>query len=320
MCTGWVYDPEFLNHETSHGHPERAQRLLAIEAALRDSGLLPRMKSLEFKRVSRDVLQWLHWEGYVWRVEQACASGKSMLYTPDCSICHETYDVARLAVGAVIAACDAVMDQQVRNAFCSVRPPGHHAEYSQAMGFCYFNNVALAAEHLLRHHKLKRIAIVDFDVHHGNGTQHLFDHRRDVLFISLHQDPATLYPGTGYAEEHGQGAGEGFTVNLPMSPGAGDDQYKQVMRGTVCEKIAFYKPEFILISAGFDAEKRDFLSNMNVTPQGFAMMTEQLTELAEQLCAGRLVSVLEGGYNLEALAECAVAHVSTLMNAATPGE
>ncbi|MEE9212001.1 MAG: histone deacetylase, partial [Phycisphaeraceae bacterium] len=208
---------------------------------------------------------------------------------------------------------DQVSAGHVRNAFCAVRPPGHHAEHDRSMGFCIFNNVAIAAEHLIREHGLERVAIIDFDVHHGNGTQHIFEDRADVLYISIHEHPQHLYPGTGFASETGRGPGEGTTINLPVLPGAGDDVYRRLFRQRVIPALDDFSPQVLLISAGFDACKDDPLAHVELSAEGFGWMTQQLRDAAERHCGGRLISMLEGGYDLRSLAECVAVHVGGLL-------
>lgn len=310
MTTGLVLDQRFLLHDTGPGHPERPQRLTAIEKSLRSQPYWADLKRIEIP--DRDVLEQVaavHDPRYVKRVQSACINRMDFIDSPDCAICSKSYDVALLAVSGVLAAVDAVMEGSVRNAFCAVRPPGHHAERDFAMGFCLFNNIAIAAQHALSHHGLNRVAIVDFDVHHGNGTQHLFETRPDVLFISLHEDPRYLYPGSGFAHETGRDDGRGFTVNLPLPPGSGDETYHAAFADRVVPELERFDPQFLLISAGFDAAEDDPLAHMRVTPEGFGSMTEQLTQFAAKRCNDRVVSLLEGGYNLDQLAQCVARHV-----------
>jgi acetoin utilization deacetylase AcuC-like enzyme len=207
------------------------------------------------------------------------------------------------------------MAGQVANAFCAVRPPGHHAESHRSMGFCLFNHVAVAAQHLIDRHGIKRVAIVDWDVHHGNGTQQIFEERPDVLYISLHEHPMHLYPGTGHVWEKGKHKGEGFTLNLPLEPGSGDATYRNAVTEIVEPAVDMFRPEFLLISAGFDAARGDPLAHMEVSPQGFQWMTRRMKALAEKHGGGKLVSTLEGGYDLRNLAECVALHTSSLMQA-----
>jgi acetoin utilization deacetylase AcuC-like enzyme len=220
--------------------------------------------------------------------------------------------VAVAAVGGVLAAVDAVMAGEVRNAFCAVRPPGHHATRDRAMGFCLLNNVAIAARYIQQKHKLEKVLIVDWDVHHGNGTQEAFYEDASVFYFSIHQHP--FYPGTGNVDERGAGAGAGSTQNVPLPAGSDDRRYLQEVRDKLVPSAQKFQPDFVLISAGFDAHENDLLGGMSVTTEGFAEMTRVVRQLAEDHCDGRLVSVLEGGYHLDSLAACVEAHLRNLLN------
>ncbi len=312
MATALVYDDRFLEHDTGLEHPECPERLAAITRGLQDGGLWDALRPLSFEPVDRALLERVHDPTYLKRIERNCAADVGFVDTPESPVCPSSGEVARLAAGGVVAAVDAVLNEEAANAFCAVRPPGHHAERDRSMGFCLLNNVAIAAEHLIADCGLERVAVVDFDVHHGNGTQHIFEDRGDVLYISLHQDPKTLFPGTGYAGESGRCKGLSFTINIPLAPGTDDSGYISAMDDIVLPRLDAFAPQFLLVSAGFDAARGDPLGNMNVTPQGFAAITSRLTDAADRHCHGRLVSMLEGGYNLTALAESAAQHVKTL--------
>jgi acetoin utilization deacetylase AcuC-like enzyme len=316
MTVGWGYDRFFLRHKTGSAHPERADRLKVIVDELDRVGLLARMQALSFQSARAEVLAGVHEPAYVDLVRLACEQGFSFIGSEETLIGPESYDVAILAVGGVLKACDAVMAGAIRSAFCAVRPPGHHAERDRAMGYCLFNNVAVAAEYLIRRHGVRRVAIVDWDAHHGNGTQHIFEQRSDVLYVSLHEGPQFLYPGTGYANEAGIGPGLGYTVNVPMRPGSGDGEYQQAFRDKVIPGLNAFAPELLLVSAGFDAVQGDRNSDLNLEPASFGWMTRELTAVARQSCAGRLVSVLEGGYDLNSLGRCVVEHVQALLDEA----
>ena len=313
MAVGWVYDRYFHRHQTGPEHPERPERLEAIVAALAEADLLEKMCPLTFGPASVEVLGWVHEPAYVDLVRLACAEGMTFLGSAETVIGPESYEAARRAVGGVLAACAAVMAGRVGQAFCAVRPPGHHAEREQAMGYCLFNNVAVAAEYLVRRHGLERVAIVDWDVHHGNGTQHIFEERSDVLYISLHEAPGFLYPGSGYAHEAGRGPGAGYTLNVPIAPGSGDSAYHQAFVEKVLPRLETFAPQFVLISAGFDAAGADRTADINLEPQSYDWMTRELMAVAQRHCRQRIVSVLEGGYELASLARCAVAHVRALL-------
>lgn len=311
--TGFVYDERFLLHVTGPNHPERPERLQAIVDRLKANHLWDQLLHIPAQPAQVEWVERIHTPEYVQRVRAACENGELFVDVPDSAICPASYEIALLAVGGVLAAADALMAGRIQNAFCLVRPPGHHAEADRAMGFCLFNNIAIAAEYLLDRHGLERVAILDWDVHHGNGTQHIFEDRGDVFYLSLHEHPMHLYPGTGYSWETGEGAGEGTTLNLPLQPGSGDAEYRQLMLTKVAPALESFRPQALLISAGFDAARDDPLGHMEVTPQGYQWMTRHLKGLAERLCGGRLISVLEGGYNLRSLAECASLHVASLL-------
>jgi acetoin utilization deacetylase AcuC-like enzyme len=253
----------------------------------------------------------VHSAEHVGRVKQSCRAGLGYVDTPDAPASSESYEVALAAVGGVHCAIDAVMEGRVRNAFCAVRPPGHHALRDRAMGFCLFNNVAIAARYIQKQHKLAKVLIVDWDVHHGNGTQAAFYEDPTVFYFSTHQSP--FYPGTGSAEEKGRGKGLGFTCNVPLPAGCGDAEYKRAFEDKLKPAAAAFAPDFVLISAGFDAAKGDLLGQMKVTPDGYAELTRMVKAIAVQSSRNRLVSVLEGGYALEALAASAEAHLRGLM-------
>ena len=315
MATGFCFDERFLDHAPGGGHPERPDRLRAIVDRLRQRGQWDRLTHLAFEPAAVEAVERIHTHGYVQRVAAACRSGLPYIDSADSGICRASYDAALLAAGAAMAAVDAVMAGRVHNAFCALRPPGHHAETDRSMGFCLFNNVAIAAQHLIDRHGLERVAVVDIDVHHGNGTQHTFDHRSDVLFISVHEHPMYLYPGSGFAYEVGQGEGVGFTVNVPLDPHGDDASYRQAVQHIVLPRLARFDPQFMLISAGFDAVPDDPLAHMRLSPQGYQWLARQLLSVADRHCRGRVVSLLEGGYDLRSLAECVGLHVETLLGA-----
>ena len=219
------------------------------------------------------------------------------------------YEIALLSLGSLLGCCDAVIAGRARRAFSAGRPPGHHAEPDRPMGFCLFSNVAIAARYLQRKHGLVKIAIVDFDVHHGNGTQACLEDDPSVLFVSLHQHPRTCYPGSGFDYETGTGAGKGYTLNIPFQPGADDGDYLKVIESRVVPELDQFRPEVLLISAGFDAHRDDPLADVNLSEEGFELMTRQLVAVAERHCGGRVISALEGGYNLRALARSVVRHL-----------
>ena len=309
--TGFVFDAIYLKHDTGAGHPERPERLTAIVDRLEQKGVLKNLVRLKPAPASLEWITTVHTPEYVERVRRSCQAGTGYVDTPDAPASRDSYQVALNAVGGVQSAIDAVMDGTVRNAFCAVRPPGHHALKDKAMGFCLFNNVAIAAKYIQKKHKLGKVLIVDWDVHHGNGTQAMFYDDSTVFYFSIHQSP--FYPGTGGAEEKGVGKGLGFTRNVPLAAGCGDAEYKKALLEELKSAAAAFKPDFVLVSAGFDSAKDDLLGRMRVTPEGFAELTRIVKGMAEQYCQGRLVAVLEGGYNLESLAASVEAHVRVLM-------
>lgn len=302
--TGLVYDEQYLKHRPGEWHPERPARLEAIMQRLTDSGLLEELVLIRPYSAPLPWVERLHDKEYIKRFREACQKGHTIFGVPDCGICPDSYEVALLAVGGVFAAIENVMTGMVHNAFCAVRPPGHHAERNRALGFCFFNNVALGALYLVEHFGLQRVAIIDWDVHHGNGTQHLLETDPRVFYVSLHQDPHTCYPGTGFKTEIGKGKGRGFTLNLPLPPGSGDAEYLLVLKEEALPRLKEYRPQFVLISAGFDAHAEDPLAHQNLSREAYLKMGRLLLELAQETADGRLVSVLEGGYNLTVLADC----------------
>ena len=326
---GFCSSARFVDHETGPHHPERPDRIRAIHKAVRDTALvrspnpfpdfqidlgltaLKNMRPLiEIEPVlaeERSLLM-VHPPEYVERIKRACATGE-ILDHGDTPVGPNSFATALLSAGAGLACCDAVMTGQVKRAFAAVRPPGHHAEPNRAMGFCLFSNIAVAARYIQSKHSTPRIAIVDFDVHHGNGTQAVFYADPSVLFISIHQHPATCYPGTGYEEETGRGAGRGYTMNIPLHPGGGDEEYLEAMELHVIPKLEDFRPQVLLLSAGFDAHADDPLAQMKMSEDGFDAITRSLVAFADEHCDGRIVSMLEGGYNLRALGHCVVRHL-----------
>lgn len=313
VMTAFVYDETFQRHEVGPGHPERPARLAAILQALQEAGLLSRLLQCGPPPAPLEWLQRIHEPAYIARLEEHCKVGTRSL-DPDTHISQHSYAAACRAAGAGLLAADLIMEGRARNAFCAVRPPGHHAEVNHAAGFCLFNNIAVTARYLQQQHGLERVFIVDFDVHHGNGTQHSFEADPSVYFFSIHQFP--FYPGTGAAHERGRDAGRGATLNVPLPAGSGDRDYLLAFDLLLAPELEHFKPQCLLVSAGFDAHNDDPLAGMRVSDNGFLRLGRMLVELASEHCNGRLISFLEGGYNLEALGRCVTQHVATLHEAA----
>lgn len=294
-----VTDPRCLDHRPPRGYPERPERLRGILDHLRATGfeIVEPPGGGDAAERSRRAVTAVHPEEYVARFERAVARGDALFDSADNPLSPGTAGAAWGAVEATLAAADAAAAGQP--AFAAVRPPGHHAERATAMGFCWFNNAAIAAQHLIDAHGLERVAVFDFDVHHGNGTQHLFEERADVFYASTHQFP--FYPGTGAAGERGRGPGEGTTLNVPLPAGTGDEGYRQAIDERIVPALADFRPEALVVSAGFDAWRDDPLGGMRVTEEGFAEWGRRLGELAAEVCGGRLMAVLEGGYDVTAL-------------------
>ncbi|MHC4479279.1 MAG: histone deacetylase family protein, partial [Planctomycetota bacterium] len=308
---GFVYDDIYLQHQTPPGFPERPQRLSAIVERLKQENLLARLMRPTY---SMDCLKWIstiHSTDYIERVKQICQQGKEFIDSEDVPVSQKSFDVAVAAVGGVIAAVDAVVAQKCRSVFCAIRPPGHHALKNKAMGFCIFNNVSIAAKYIQKQHNRPKVLIVDWDVHHGNGTQAAFYEDPSVLYFSVHQYP--FYPGTGAADERGTGKSLGFTVNVPLPAGSDDKDYQRVFEEKLVPVVDPFQPDFVLISAGFDAHIDDPIGGMKVTAKGFARLTKMIMQLAAKHCQGRIVSILEGGYNLKGLADSVEAHIRSLM-------
>ncbi len=275
------------------------------------------LSGLEPAPVETEWLLAVHDAAYVRRVREACEGGRPVLDSADTAISTGSYRTALLAAGGALQAADRIMDGSWSNAFVACRPPGHHAEPSLAMGFCLFNNAAVAAAYLWRHHQVERVAVLDWDVHHGNGTQHAFEEDPTVYYISLHQWP--LYPGTGRADERGRGEGTGTTLNCPMDPGDGDDAYLRTFEERVLPELERFAPGVIIVSAGFDAHAADPLSATRVSEEGYRRMTRLLAGLAASTSRGRVLSLLEGGYDLEALATSVQVHLEELRAAPAAG-
>jgi len=302
-------DPVYLEHQTGAGHPERPQRLEAIWARLERAGLVQECTRGSFQPLPEADLLHVHRPEMIAAARQMCSAGGGRL-DEDTPVSPASFAVSLAAAGACAAAVDAVLAGKDRTALCLVRPPGHHATPSQSMGFCLFNNVALAAERAKRRHGLGRILIVDWDVHHGNGTQDIFYEDDQVFFLSTHRFP--FYPGTGRANETGTGRGLGFTLNVPLRFGVSRKEFRDAFTRALHHAADKIKPELLLVSAGFDAHAQDPIGSLGLESEDFETLTERVLEVAKTHASGRVVSCLEGGYNLERLAESVEAHLQTL--------
>lgn len=297
--TGIVKDWRYREHNPGTFHPESPQRVEAIYEMLERDIHFP-LQTIEPRSASEGEILYIHSPSHLQRIKET--SGKErMSLDPDTATSPRSYEIALLAVGGVLKAADEIMKEKIENGFAAVRPPGHHAEPHRAMGFCLFNNVAIAAEHLVRKHRLQKILIVDWDLHHGNGTQIAFYSRKDILYFSTHQYP--YYPGSGFWDEVGRGEGEGYTVNVPLYPGKGDEEYLFIFKKILEPIASTFKPEFILVSAGFDIYSGDPLGGMRVSEKGFGFLAAELIAMARKFSQGRILFVLEGGYNLNGLSQ-----------------
>lgn len=307
---GYVYDARYLAHLTGTNHPERPARVEAIDRRIRESGLAEDLVLLEARSAEPVWIEEVHDAAYVRRVQEACSRGDAIIDSMDTGISSRSFEIALLATGGALAAADAVMGGEIEASFAAVRPPGHHALPDTAMGFCLFNSAAIVARYLQKKHGLKKIFILDWDVHHGNGTQAIFWEDPGVFYYSIHQFP--FYPGTGAETETGAGAGAGFTLNSPMPAGCTDDDYRRVFEQKLVPALRSFAPEALILSAGFDAHAADPLGGMQLTERGYAQLTRTALDAAGDLCGGRVISILEGGYDLEALSASVEAHIGTL--------
>ncbi len=320
MTVGIAEHPDFLEHDNGAGHPERPERLVAISAAVRELPFAADLVEMPTRIASRAELELVHEPAYLGRLEETRTRELTM-FGADTRATELSFDAALCAAGSAVSAVQESLTGAVRRSFVLSRPPGHHAEADRAMGFCLLNNAAISAAAAVAHEGLDRVAVVDWDVHHGNGTDHLFASRSDVLYLSMHQYPH--YPGTGGAHEIGSGAGAGYTVNIPLPAGCTDADYTSVMDAIAIPILREYAPQLIIVSAGFDAHRDDPLAGMLLTSEGFASLTRGLVGVAEEVAEGRIVHLLEGGYDLNGLAHSVCAVLSVLAGVeidSDPGE
>ena len=310
--TALIADPLCKSHDTGPGHPETARRFDAVLNALQQSGLTGKLVKRDPRALVRDDLLLVHEAKYLQLAEEEIRQGNAQMSTGDTNISARSWEAALIAAGSACAAIDAVLDGKMQRAFCLVRPPGHHASAARGMGFCVLNNVALAARHAQRRHGIGKVLIVDWDVHHGNGTQDIFYEDGSVFFFSTHQFP--WYPGTGRAEEIGRGPGKGTTLNCPLPAMSGRTEILGAFENQLLPRMQQFRPELVLISAGFDSRAGDPLGHFLLTDEDFAELTGLVCRIAAESAQGRVVSLLEGGYNLSGLASAAVAHVNALID------
>lgn len=308
--TALLIDPVFKLHDTGPGHPERPERYDALTRAFHRAGLIESLLPVAVRPATEDQIALCHTHPYIDTVKRDIGGGARELSTGDTTISPKSWEVALDAAGGVMSAIDQVFNQTAANAFCAVRPPGHHARPNQGMGFCIFNNIAIAARYAQRTHGVDRVLIADWDVHHGNGTQDTFYSDGSVFFFSTHQSP--WYPGTGDPNETGEGRGRGCTQNCPFPAGAGREEILGVFQERLLHAADQFKPDLVLISAGFDSRFGDPLGRFTLSDRDFADLTQVMLEIADKHAGGRLVSVLEGGYDLAGLASAATAHVQAL--------
>ena len=310
MPTGFSFDRRFLDHYTGAGHPERPERVTTILSHLERLPWFDELVRIAPRRADTRLIESVHSPAYRHRARAACDTGLPFLDSMDVAISNASSEVALLAAGAPLELADALLSGKIQNGFALVRPPGHHAEHDGALGFCLFNNVAILARYLQHEYGLEKIAIVDWDVHHGNGTQHTFESDPSVMYLSTHQYP--FYPGTGSSSEQGEGRGKGSVVNCPMPAGSTDTVIENAFIERILPALDKFAPQAVLISAGFDAHAEDPLAEINLTTQAFAWMTQRIVEVADKHADGRIISILEGGYNLSRVGECVAVHLDNL--------
>ncbi|HJX16536.1 MAG TPA: histone deacetylase [Candidatus Deferrimicrobiaceae bacterium] len=308
----YVYHPDYLLHIPPFEHPESPDRLIAINQHLESVGLHGTLVPVRPDYLDNGEILRVHDPDYLRKLELACRRGDLTLDSEDTYLSKNSYSVALLSAAGAIAGAEAVATGKTDRAFCAVRPPGHHAARAEGMGFCLLNNAAITARHLQARHGVSKVMIIDWDVHHGNGTQSIFYEDPSVFYFSIHENPAFLYPGTGRRWETGKGAGVGTTLNAPMAPGAGDDEYRLAFEQLVAPAAERFRPEVFILSAGFDAHRDDPLADIQLTEEGFRFLSRFTVELANRFCGGKIISLLEGGYERESLTRCTEIHIREL--------
>jgi acetoin utilization deacetylase AcuC-like enzyme len=310
MSVGLITSKRFLDHDPGSYHPESPDRLKSIDSLIRKSEIFNSIIEINPQRQHLKYPELVHDLDYITRLQQACELGAPIIDTADNPISAESFDVAVLAASAVAGGIDRIFAGALTTVMALVRPPGHHAEKNMAMGFCLFNNVAIAARYAQKQYGVEKIVIIDFDVHHGNGTQHIFENDPNIMYISTHQYP--FYPGTGHGDENGTGDGLGRTINYPLKAGSDDEIYLDIFNNSIADIVLDFRPELLILSAGFDAHEKDIIGGMNITTDGYYEITKSIMKLAEETTGNKILSVLEGGYHLDALAESVVKHIEAL--------
>ncbi len=311
----FISDPAYLEHITGLGHPESPQRLAAIWEKLHDDGLWDELVHIEPDSASEDDLRLIHKADYIEQAQRDIEAGMTMLSTGDTNVCPKSYDIALLAAGGAMRAVDAVCSGKVNSAFCAVRPPGHHATAGAGMGFCVFNNAAIAARYAQKNHNPERVLIVDWDVHHGNGTQEIFYDDPSVFYFSTHQFGLYPMPMThlGYAGQTGEGRGDRTNINCPLPMGVGDEEIIAAFTEHLVPAMEQFSPELVIVSAGFDCIASDPIGGLGVTNEGIVALTKIVMDIAAASAGGRIISMLEGGYDLAGLASATTTHIRTMM-------
>jgi acetoin utilization deacetylase AcuC-like enzyme len=309
-----VDDQRYLQHDTGgDGHPECPERLRIIRQSLKESDCFSSLSLISPLTAKRNHLLQAHSENWLFRFEESVLAGQTYVDHSDNQVCYESYDIACLAAGAGITAIDLIEEDKGNNIFCLVRPPGHHAEHSIPFGFCFFNNCVVAARYWQEKYRKKRIVVFDFDAHHGNGIQSAFEEEADTYYISIHEHPSFSYPGTGYGDEHGMGEGKGSIVNLPLKPGGDDSKVMDLLKGIIREKLDIWQPEAIIVAAGFDAHIDDHMSGLHYSTDLYYQFGKEVKAWADQYTNGRLLSILEGGYELSVLGESVEAYIRGML-------
>jgi len=310
-----VTDPQYQLHDTGGGeHPEVPERLQVINDRLSTGRLAEMVESVSPRPAGREELLAFHPESWLFRFEEAVLSGRTYIDHPDNQIGFESYNIAILSAGAGLSGIDLIEQDSGRIVFCSTRPPGHHAEPTRPFGFCFFNNCVIAARYWQQCYGRRRVCVIDFDAHHGNGIQTAFEEDGEVLYISIHEHPSFSYPGTGWAEEHGLGPGKGKILNIPLAPGSTDDKVLAALDGSVASLLEQFQPEAFVIAAGFDAHRLDDMSGLAYSSELYAEIGHRLSAWSNRFCSRRLISILEGGYHLPVLADCVENYLSGLLD------